>query len=212
LERPAISLAAGFAVLVRSRKGRCQGRESQGTTNGLSRKLWRQHWSRWSGFRRRSNPNRIKNFSWQASCQPGSANLHLAQAKCKLFPEKDPLSIYQEWADKSEFLAADHTAKCGSGGADMRCVDHGVLEAVAVKDLAAAAYHQGTWFLRRQPLAGLPHRIFARGPIALSAPNLESASLRLDRNARQATSKSALTRSKVAVVPSVYIPLGDQPG
>ena len=32
-----------------------------------------------------------------AGCQPGSANLHLAQAKCKLFPEKDPLSIYQEY-------------------------------------------------------------------------------------------------------------------
>jgi hypothetical protein len=32
-----------------------------------------------------------------ASCQPGSANLHLAQAKCKLFPDKDPLSIYQEY-------------------------------------------------------------------------------------------------------------------
>jgi hypothetical protein len=32
-----------------------------------------------------------------ASRQPGSANLHLAQAKCKLFPDKDPLSIYQEY-------------------------------------------------------------------------------------------------------------------
>jgi hypothetical protein len=32
-----------------------------------------------------------------ASCQPRSANLHLAQAKCKLFPDKDPLSIYQEY-------------------------------------------------------------------------------------------------------------------
>jgi hypothetical protein len=35
--------------------------------------------------------------------------------------------------------------------------------------------------------------------------------VRLDRNARQATSKSARARSKVAAVPSVYIPLGDQP-
>ncbi len=48
-----------------------------------------------------------------------------------------------------------------------------VLKAVAVKDLTAAARHQNTWFLRRQPLAGLPHGIFARGPIALSAPSLK---------------------------------------
>jgi hypothetical protein len=32
-----------------------------------------------------------------AGRQPGSANLHLAQAKRKLFPEKDPLSIYQKY-------------------------------------------------------------------------------------------------------------------
>ena len=52
-------------------------------------------------------------------------------------------------------------------GADVRHVDHGVHEEVAIKDLTAAAPHQGSWFLRRQPLAGLPHRIFARGPIPL---------------------------------------------
>ena len=28
-------------------------------------------------------------------CQPGSVNLHLAQAKCRLSPGTDPLAIYQ---------------------------------------------------------------------------------------------------------------------
>jgi hypothetical protein len=32
-----------------------------------------------------------------AGCQPGSVNLHLAQAKCRLFPGTDPLSIYREY-------------------------------------------------------------------------------------------------------------------
>ena len=32
-----------------------------------------------------------------AGCQPGTVNLHLAQAKCRLFPEKDPLTIYGEY-------------------------------------------------------------------------------------------------------------------
>jgi len=32
-----------------------------------------------------------------AACQPGSVNLHLAQAKCRLFPDVDPLTIYQEY-------------------------------------------------------------------------------------------------------------------
>jgi hypothetical protein len=32
-----------------------------------------------------------------AGCQPGSVNLHLAQAKCRLFPGSDPLSIYREY-------------------------------------------------------------------------------------------------------------------
>jgi hypothetical protein len=31
-----------------------------------------------------------------AGCQPGTLNLHLAQAKCRLFPDVDPLTIYQE--------------------------------------------------------------------------------------------------------------------
>jgi hypothetical protein len=30
-----------------------------------------------------------------ASCQPGSLNLHLAQATCRLFPDKDPFSVYR---------------------------------------------------------------------------------------------------------------------
>lgn len=32
-----------------------------------------------------------------AGCQPGSLTLHLAQAKCRLFPESDPLTIYREY-------------------------------------------------------------------------------------------------------------------
>ena len=28
---------------------------------------------------------------------PGSLSLHLAQAKCRLFPESDPLEIYREY-------------------------------------------------------------------------------------------------------------------
>ena len=32
-----------------------------------------------------------------AGCLPGSVNLHLAQAKCRLFPSIDPLSIYREY-------------------------------------------------------------------------------------------------------------------
>jgi hypothetical protein len=32
-----------------------------------------------------------------AGCQPGSAGLHLAQAKCRLFPENDSDAIYREY-------------------------------------------------------------------------------------------------------------------
>jgi hypothetical protein len=32
-----------------------------------------------------------------AGCQPGTGNLHLAQAKCRLFPGTDPLTIYGEY-------------------------------------------------------------------------------------------------------------------
>lgn len=32
-----------------------------------------------------------------ASCQPGTVNLHLAQAKCRLLPDRDPLTIYREY-------------------------------------------------------------------------------------------------------------------
>jgi hypothetical protein len=32
-----------------------------------------------------------------ASCQPGTVTLHLAQAKCRLFPGIDPLTIYREY-------------------------------------------------------------------------------------------------------------------
>jgi hypothetical protein len=32
-----------------------------------------------------------------AGCQPGTLNLHLAQAKCRLFPDLDRASIYREY-------------------------------------------------------------------------------------------------------------------
>jgi hypothetical protein len=32
-----------------------------------------------------------------AGCQQGTVSLHLAQAKCRLFPDKDPLTIYREY-------------------------------------------------------------------------------------------------------------------
>ena len=32
-----------------------------------------------------------------AGCQPGTVTLHLAQAKCRLFPNIDPLTIYEEY-------------------------------------------------------------------------------------------------------------------
>ena len=32
-----------------------------------------------------------------AGCQPGTVALHLAQAKCRLFPDIDPLTIYREY-------------------------------------------------------------------------------------------------------------------
>jgi hypothetical protein len=32
-----------------------------------------------------------------AGCQPGTTALHLAQAKCRLFPGNDPLEIYREY-------------------------------------------------------------------------------------------------------------------
>ena len=32
-----------------------------------------------------------------AGCQPGTVNLHLAQAKCRLFPDLDPEIVYREY-------------------------------------------------------------------------------------------------------------------
>lgn len=32
-----------------------------------------------------------------AGCAPGSEGLHLAQAKCRLFPQTDPETIYREY-------------------------------------------------------------------------------------------------------------------
>jgi len=32
-----------------------------------------------------------------ACCEPATVSLHLAQAKCRLFPDIDPLTIYREY-------------------------------------------------------------------------------------------------------------------
>ena len=32
-----------------------------------------------------------------AGCQHGTVTVHLAQAKCRLFPDRDPLAIYREY-------------------------------------------------------------------------------------------------------------------
>ena len=32
-----------------------------------------------------------------ARCPPGSVGLHLAQAKCRLFPDRDPEAVYREY-------------------------------------------------------------------------------------------------------------------
>src|SRR6266851_1234375 len=58
-------------------------------------------------------------------------------------------------------------------GGDVRDVDQRILEAVAIKHLAAVTAHHRAGLLRRQPLAGCPHGIFPRGPISLIAPRLE---------------------------------------
>jgi hypothetical protein len=34
--------------------------------------------------------------------EPAAVSLHLAQAKCRLFPQRDPLSIYQEYGISSD--------------------------------------------------------------------------------------------------------------
>jgi hypothetical protein len=33
---------------------------------------------------------------------PAEVNLHLAQAKCRLFPERDPIAIYEEYGINSD--------------------------------------------------------------------------------------------------------------
>jgi hypothetical protein len=35
-----------------------------------------------------------------AKCEAGAVTLHLAQAKCRLFPDTDPLTIYEEYGLK----------------------------------------------------------------------------------------------------------------
>ena len=35
--------------------------------------------------------------------EPSAVSLHLAQAKCRLFPDSDPLAIYKEYGGGDEF-------------------------------------------------------------------------------------------------------------
>src|SRR6266853_6572210 len=64
-------------------------------------------------------------------------------------------------------------------GGDVGDVDQVFLQAVTVEDVAArafqidAAWLPGLPFVRRQPLARVPQRIFPRGPISLIAPSLK---------------------------------------
>src|SRR6266581_28220 len=58
-------------------------------------------------------------------------------------------------------------------GGDVGDVDQCILEAVAIKHLAAGTAHHRAGLLRWQFLAGFPHRIFPRGPISLIAPSLK---------------------------------------
>jgi hypothetical protein len=44
----------------------------------------------------RTHMNEIKKLL-TARCQPGIVNLHLAQTKCRLFPEVDRQTIYREY-------------------------------------------------------------------------------------------------------------------
>src|SRR6266436_3590837 len=55
-------------------------------------------------------------------------------------------------------------------GGDVGDVDQGILEAVAIKHLAAGTAHHRAGLLRWQLFASCPHFIFARGPVALIAP------------------------------------------
>jgi len=59
------------------------------------------------------------------------------------------------------------------GCAEMWNVDQALLEPVAVEGFAAGASHHAVRPLRRQPFAGVPQRIFPRGPIALISPFLK---------------------------------------
>ncbi len=56
---------------------------------------------------------------------------------------------------------------------DVGHVDHGVIEPMAIEHLAARAPHEGRWRLRRQLLAGLPHRLFPLDPVPCITPSLK---------------------------------------
>src|SRR5216683_651372 len=64
-------------------------------------------------------------------------------------------------------------------GGDVRDVDQVFLEAVTVEDVAARAFQidaarlPGLPFVRRQPFARVPQRVFARRPIPLITPRLK---------------------------------------
>jgi hypothetical protein len=84
-------------------------------------------------------------------------------------------------------------------------MDHRVLEAVTVEGLAAGALHQRTRSLRRKLLAGFPHRVFPRGPVAIVAPLLEiSFSSSRYKKTAHAHPKSARAWSNVAAVSFVH--------
>src|SRR6266436_265487 len=58
-------------------------------------------------------------------------------------------------------------------GGDVGDVDQSILEAVAIKHLAAGTAHHRAGLLRRQPLARVPQRVFPCRPIPLIKPRLK---------------------------------------
>src|ERR1700730_11398913 len=96
-------------------------------------------------------------------------------------------------------------------GGDVGDVDQGILEAVAIKHLAAGTVHHRAGLLRRQPLVRIPQRVFPRGPISLATPCPEIRLSSPRQKHPQARSKSTRASSKVAAVPFCCSP-GCDPG
>jgi hypothetical protein len=58
-------------------------------------------------------------------------------------------------------------------GGNVRNMDDGLLEPMAVEKLPAWALHERVRLLRRKPFASLPNGVLALGPLLLIAPGLK---------------------------------------